>query len=398
MQINRVGYFLLLVLLLIFSYGFVDFSIPVSVPFNLNRIVYDARISSTAVNIGIVILLFCMYGYFLWQAHKKKLSALSLKNTLLITTALLLLSYPAFSNDIYNYIATAKVTYLYGENPYIIMPIELTHEPMLSYLHAANKMALYGPAWILLTVIPHAAGMGNLLQTILAFKLFMALFYLMTAYLIWHLSNKNILSVTVFALNPLVLIESLVSSHNDIVMMFFALLSFFLLKKRIAILAFAVLLVSVGIKFATVILVPVLLYVWYRQRLGKKIVWPRVWLSCSLLLLFVFLLSPLREEMYPWYFQWVIVFIALIPDYVVLFIAMIGLSFGLSLRFAPYVYIRNWGSPVAEIKQVVTGLSLVFSLASYYAYRLISSKRKNEKRKPYDHVKINKTSVQKRGS
>ncbi|KKS23054.1 hypothetical protein A3A55_03170 [Candidatus Roizmanbacteria bacterium RIFCSPLOWO2_01_FULL_40_14] len=375
MRIARVGYFSLLVLLAIFSYGFVDFSLPVSVPFDFNRIMYDSRVSSTIYYVSFVMLLFCGYGYFLWSAHKKKLPVLHVKNILFITTALLLLSYPAFSNDIFNYIATAKVTYLYRENPYIVMPIEFSHEPMLAYLHAANKTALYGPMWILLTIIPHIAGMGSLIQTLVMFKLFITLFYLLTAYLIWSLSNKNILSLIIFALNPLVLIESLVSSHNDMVMMFFALLSFHLLKKRIAIVAFVSLLISIGIKFATIVLIPIFLYVWYRQRSGKKIIWSRIWLSSLLVMTAVFLLSPFREEMYPWYFQWVIVFVSLIPQYTVLLIGMIGLSFGLSFRFAPYVYTRNWGGSVIWLKQLVTGASFILFLASYYAYKFIASKK-----------------------
>lgn len=370
MQIARAVFFITVGLLTIFSYGFVDFGLPISVPYDFNRIVYDERLGGTSMYIFLVVLLLGAYAYFLRQAYKKEVTLQEAKKTILITSALLFLSFPAFSHDIFNYIATAKVTYFYGENPYIVMPIELTNEPMLAYLHAANKTALYGPSWILLTAIPHVAGMGNLLLTMAMFKALITLFYLMTAYLIWRISNKNILSLTVFALNPLILMESLVSSHNDIVMMFFALLSFYLLKKRLAILAFVSLLISIGIKFATVALVPVLIYVWYQQRQGRKIPWPHIWLSSVLVMMIVFLVSPVREEMYPWYFQWVIVFVALIPQYMWLLAGMIGLSLGLSLRFAPYVYVRNWAGPAMYLKPVITATSFVLWIFGYFVYRL----------------------------
>ena len=51
------------------------------------------------------------------------------------------------------------------------MPIEIPNEPYLAFTRAANKTALYGPVWILLTAIPHLLGQGdNPVQTFLKTK------------------------------------------------------------------------------------------------------------------------------------------------------------------------------------------------------------------------------------
>src|SRR5258708_36906519 len=77
---------------------------------------------------------------------------------------------------------------------------------------------------------PYFFGFGNFLLTLFGFKLIASISYLAMSFLILKIT-KNPLSAAIFALNPLVIMESLVSGHNDIFMMFFALLSLYLLSK-----------------------------------------------------------------------------------------------------------------------------------------------------------------------
>jgi hypothetical protein len=366
MRIVRLLGFILIAAVVMCSYGLVDFSVPITVPFNAPRFVFDNRLFSTVLYSVLITCLFGFYGVYIWRTLKSKLSFRELVITIFIVSIILVFSYPAFSNDIYNYIATAKVTFLYQENPYAVMPIELSHEPMLSFMHAANKVALYGPSWILLTFIPYLAGMDNLLLTIFSFKLYVTLFYFGTLWLVYLLSGKKKLSLVLFALNPLVLIESLVSGHNDVVMMFFALLGFyFLKKKRFPLLTFLAIITSIGIKYATVVLLPVYVYVWLKQHSNKPISWERVWFISALLMFSAFAVSPLREEMYPWYLQWVLVFVAMIPSYTFLVYVAIALSVGLSFRFAPYLYTRNWNGWMPQVKTIITFIPVILSFIFY---------------------------------
>src|SRR5581483_1710037 len=100
--------------------------------------------------------------------------------------------------------------------------------------------------------------------------------------------TKNPVTLIFFGLNPLVLIETFVSGHNDIVMMFFAVWALYLLQKKKIIFAFSVLLLSILIKYSTLFLLPVYLYTSIQMVYHKKINWNRVYaLSfCAMILIF----------------------------------------------------------------------------------------------------------------
>lgn len=339
-----VAYITILIFLTIFSFGFVDANFPVKLFPTVFDFVHSNRQIATIIYISLVTFLFVFYLWVLRESH-------NIWKLIFVTLGILFFSFPAFSYDIFNYIATAKVAYFYKENPYLVMPIEIPSEPMLSFLHAANKVSLYGPVWILLTYLPHTLGLNNLLATLYAFKLLVAIFYLGLCYLIWRLSGKNTRSLAFFALNPLVVTESLVTGHNDVVMMFLALCAFFIGKHR-RWLGFGILSLSIFIKGATILLLPVYL-------LKKS------WNWSATAMFLIFLLSPVREELYPWYFIWPLTFISLLPINHVLHYVSYGFSFGLPLRFAPFVYFGDWGGVVPLVKKIVSFLPPALSLLLY---------------------------------
>lgn len=351
-----------LVALVLFSYGFVDPNFPYRLGGLLPAVVLEHKYLATAVYCVLLISMYFSYLSFMKKAEQKKLSAGTIWKLIGATTAILIPSYPAFSYDIFNYIATARVLFTYHENPYIVMPIELPVEPMLSFMHAANKTALYGISWVVLSGIPQGVSFGSILAAVLAFKVFIALFYLGLCFLIYNVTKKSTYALVFFALNPLVVIETLVSSHNDVVMMGFALFSFYLLTRRLYIGSVTALLFSIGVKFATGFLLPVYGYVFYRQVWGKSVPYKRVYFISALLMLGIFLLSPLREELYSWYFIWPLTFASLCSDRKVLRNGMIALSLGLLLRFAPYIATREWFGITPTIKLMVTPAPLALYL------------------------------------
>jgi hypothetical protein len=279
-----------------------------------------------------------------------------------VTVILLLFSYPAMlSYDIFNYIATAKVLFFYHENPYIIMPIEFTKDLLLSFTHAANKIALYGPVWIILSVVPYCMGFGQFLLILLNLKLFTVLFYVGTTYLVWKIS-KNIFSVVLFSLNPLIIIEILVSGHNDIVMIFFALLSFFLLMKKRIIVAFFFLFLAILIKYATLFLIPVFFYTVWKLFKKQKVDWEKIYIASSLSMFVIFLLSPLREEIYPWYAIWFLPFVSLVHKSKMLLYIALAFSFGLLLRYVPFMLFGTHFGLTPFLKTAVTFIPVFFVL------------------------------------
>lgn len=342
-------------LLAVYSYGFVDVNFPLKPPQFIYNLVHNQRLSTTLIFVFLIGLLFIVYALLLKKAKNKQIDARQSWRLIFLVALILFFSWPAFSYDIFNYIATAKVTFFYKENPYLVMPIEFINEPTLKFTHAANKFALYGPAWILLTFLPYFFGKANVILTVFTFKAFILLFYLGLCWLIWRISRNNLKSLIFFSFNPLVIIETLISSHNDIVMMSFLLLSFYWLFQKKKVLSFLAFIFSIGIKYATLILAPIWLF---SSRFNRK----QFLTFCYYLLFLVFLLSPLREEIYSWYFIWVLALAALLTENKLIYSLSLSFSFGLLLRYTPYLYTWRWDGITPLIKTLTTFIPPIFSL------------------------------------
>ena len=333
-------YFVLLLFFTVFSYGFIDPNL-IYLKNIYSGFAIENKVLTTLFFVFFIFAFYFLYCNFLFA--KNKLTLLSLKWLIGLTVFFLIFAYPAMlSYDIFNYLTTAKVSFFYHENPYLVMPIEFSSEPFLAFTRAANKIALYGPFWEILSGIPYFAGFGNFLITIFSFKIFTAIFYLGTIFLIFKLS-KNILSVVFFALNPLVIIETLVSSHNDIVMIFFALLSFWFLMKKKILSAFFFLFLSVLIKYATIFLLPVFIYVIWKRYIEKQnIDMEKIFYASFFLMGLIFIFSFVREEIYPWYAIWILAFTALVVQRKFIFYLSIVISFSFLMSYTPFLYSNTY--------------------------------------------------------
>jgi hypothetical protein len=355
-------------LFLWYSYGFVDIAFsrvnPMLYALGLpvSRFLYDDRVSASILFIVFFVLAYLFYGFMLRYA---KVSTAK-KNMLLLILGIgviLLFSFPLFSYDIFNYVLTGKVLYFYRENPYITMPIEFASEPMLAFTRAANKVALYGPVWLGISSIPHILSMGSTWAALFWFKFIEFVAYMVILITMWK-KTHSLYRVAFFAFNPLVLSEILVNGHNDAVMMALALCgiyfieSSYLLRK---ISGYALLFASVFIKGATLVLLPAVL----SSRMYPK----SRYILYAACMFMVFLLTPVREEMYPWYAVWFMVFLPLIDGKIGDELRFFGILFsaGLLLRHLPYVMTREYGGVGPMLRIIFTWAPLVFGLS----YRFI---------------------------
>jgi len=192
----------------LFTYAFVGSNLPYLESLYTGYYFTHRFLLASLYAVLIAVLFGCFY-IFIKNVDRFKID---LKKIITLTILATIIAYPAaLTLDIFNYMTTAKVLFLYQENPYIIYPIEFINEPYLEFTRAANKTALYGPFWILLTAIPYFLGFGNFVLTMFSFKLLVAGFFVGTVFLLSKLDKRAVLF---FALNPLVIIETLVSAHN----------------------------------------------------------------------------------------------------------------------------------------------------------------------------------------
>lgn len=376
------GYAVASLLIGLYSFTQVDLSLTltrVSLWQTIQRVFQSVgfynRPLSTILYVAILFLLFVLYIVAVRAATSGKLTGAHVWQIVGLVVLILIPSYPAFSYDIFNYMFTAKTVLVYHENPYVILPIAFSGvDPWLSFLHWTHLPSAYTPLWILLTLAPYVFGFRLFLLILWNMKLLVAAFYILSVRMVENIMKRDdpkayVVSMVMLALNPLIIIESLVSAHNDIAMMAMVLLSVFLLPKK-KLVSWFTLSVSIALKFMTITLVPV-----YLLSLKKRINVP----ALSLIAISVgLILVLLQREILPWYLVWIVPFVSLLPRSRWLFTLTVGASLGLSLRYAPYLYFGHWNDPVPLLKQWVTILPIAVAVCIV----LLKNLRKNLQRVP----------------
>lgn len=319
---------------------------------------YFNRPLSTAFYGLIVLLLFVSYFSFLWLVLKKEIQVKYIWKVIGITTFILLFSYNAFSYDLFNYIFDARIVTYYQQNPYEHKALDYQGDPMLAFMHWTHRVYPYGPTWLILTVPLSFIGMQFFLPTVVLFKALAAASFVGTVYYLGKIykhffPEDELLGIVFFGLNPLVIIESLVSAHNDIVMMFFALMSIYLLLERKYALAFLLLFISIGVKFATIFLLPMffIAYLFQKMRfLIRREYVEFLFFMTSIAMVIPVILAVNREGNFqPWYLLYFLPFASFIIRKYYIFIPTIIFSFFSLFVYAPFLYTGNWDYPIPLI-------------------------------------------------
>jgi hypothetical protein len=317
---------------------------------------YFHRQASTGMYVSIILVLTALYEIVLSCIRRKTVSSNIVWLLIGIVTVLVMFSYPAFSYDFFNYLFTAKTILVYHKNPYGVIPLQFTGvEPWLSFMHWTHLPSAYTPLWITVTLLPFLLGFKYLLFTLWSLKIVIALAYITTAIGIQKILNKidrnnSLLGVAIFALNPLIIIECLVSGHNDILMMclaIWAMVSYVHAKKYVS---WLLLSLSVAMKLITLVLVPAFFMKWNRT----------IALVCMLI---GFLAVITQREVLGWYWVWIVPFVALVPEARSITIISSGISLGLLLRYVPFLYLGDWNGPAMAIKTWLTWVPIVVSFA-----------------------------------
>ncbi|MBI2028361.1 MAG: hypothetical protein HYT07_02015 [Candidatus Levybacteria bacterium] len=341
---------------------------------------YFQRPLSSFIFTLIILILFLFYILILWAVKKNKFTKRNAWFLIASTSIILTFSYNAFSYDLFNYIFDAKIITYYHQNPYFQKALDYPNDPMLSFMHWTHRTYPYGPVWLLLTA-PLSLGIQFFLPTFFLFKTLTSLSFLGTTFFIGKILNKvspkdEILGTVFFALNPLVIVESLVSAHNDITMIFFALFALYLIIDRKYIRSFILLFISIGVKIATIFLLPIFVYI--LLKVNKKLSWQRILHLSILMMVIAIVLASYRTNFQPWYLLFVLPFVALSPRY---YFVIPGLVFSLVslLQYLPFLYTGNWNEPIPSILSVMVYSSVFLSLFSVLFFRFAFLRRESDK-------------------
>lgn len=325
------------------------------------------RPTSTLIFVLILLGLFISYFLALHLVKKRKLRLKHTKILIFISFIGLVFSYNAFSYDLFNYIFDAKILSFYHQNPYFHKPLDYMLDPMLNFMRWTHRVYPYGPTWLLLTVPLTFIGMNIFIPTFFMFKLLMGASFLGSCFFIYKISEKlfpaqKLFNLCFFAFNPLVLIETLVSAHNDIPMIFLFLFSFYLFLENKKFKYLFTYLLSVGVKYSTLSLAPIFLYAWYLKRKKREVNWERVLLIGVILSLSTIVYASFRTTFQPWYLLVPISVAAFISRNKYIFTSSILASvFAISI-YIPYVFMTDYAPSYPQIIQKIELIGLIVSL------------------------------------
>jgi hypothetical protein len=349
----------------------------------LQHVGFYQRPLSAVIFIVIACLLFLFYVSFFYFVKRKQLKLRTLTILAILTTVVLAFSYNAFSYDLFNYIFDAKIVAHYHLNPYLYSAADFKNDPMLHFMRWTHRLYPYGPSWLTLTVPLAFIGANYFLPTFFLFKILMAISFLGSCYLIYKISEKlfpenKLFNVVFFAFNPLVLIETLISAHNDISMIFFILLSIYLFIQNKKVLSWASNIFSIGIKFSTGALFPLFILLEFMDKLGKKINWEKFFISATILSLSTVLFASIRTTFQPWYLVFPLSMAAFVPQKKYISIpAIVASIFAVSI-YVPYVLMTDYAKGYPQIMQniEILGLIVISFLAVVFVLQQMLSLRR----------------------
>lgn len=347
-------YLLSLIFLSIYSYFLIDpnltfFQTDWWVSFR-NMVVdqgYYHRDTSWLIYLVLVIALFLLHYFFV--KNYKKVNPIKI---VLLTALILIISYPFLSHDFFNYMFDARILTFYHANPYIHKALDFPSDHWLRFMQWTHRPYPYGPIFLLITLVPSVLALGKFVLNFFLFKLTFAIFYWLAVYFMQKIGKKW---AVIIATHPLILLEGLVSSHNDLIAMSLAIIGIVLVFNKTNLRARLFLLLSAGIKYMTL---PIIFISKNNKSLTK--------IAFVGMLLVIAYLS-IKSEAQPWYFLNIFIFL----PYFEKFIRNLNiLFFGLLVSYYPYIRLGGWDSAEKinlkhEILIAAVLLNVVWLVISY---------------------------------
>lgn len=359
-------YIVLVFFLFLYSYTQVDLNLTLSkwsiwqiIQTSFQYIGWFNRPLSTGIYLALIILLTAFYLFFLSLIKQDKMSRKQFWVTILFMSGILLFAYNAFSYDLFNYMFDARIFTLHGENPYQHKALDYLSDPWINFMRWTHRTYPYGPVWLGLTIPLSFVGFQIFLPTLFLFKSLMVASFVGTVYYIGKVlekinPKKKLIGMAFFAFNPLVIVESLVSAHHDIVMIFLSIASIYFILDKKYIRAFLLLFLSIGVKFASVFLIPLFLILYYWQKTQKRIDFEKVFTWGVLLMSLAVVIASMRTELQPWYLIWILPLASFLRMGSVMVVLPLIFSVGLLLYYVPFLYTGNWDPPIPTIKVWIT--------------------------------------------
>lgn len=345
----------------LYSYALVDPNItlishPIWTSFrnSMVQLGYHQRESSSIYFVLLIVGL-GLFNYFATKEFKR----INVLRLALGAALISLVSYPFLSHDFFNYLFDAKILTFYHQNPYLHKAIDFPNDPWVRFMHWTIRVYPYGPTFLPITFIPSFLAFGKFILNMWFFKTLFAGFYFLSVYYLNKIDKKM---AVFFATHPLIIIEGLINSHNDLLAVSFGIVGVYYFIHKAWNKSLFSFIFSAGIKYFTSPLL--LLSIPSANEAHKKRFVMLSFISTILLILYI----SFTSEIQPWYFLNIFIFLPFYKDFIM------KLSFfftGLVFAYYPYVRFGNWTASTISQKHTII---LIFFIANL-AYYLFKKKR-----------------------
>lgn len=243
--------------------------------------------------IFVILLVLSFYIYLKLIKNSNKFTIKRILLCILLVGFSFLIAFPNTSTDVFYYMGTGRVLEEYEQNPYYFSIYDVLKENSEDIILRNSgpwmlNTVIYGPVWVIICFIFNKICFGSITLLLYIFKFSALIFHVFNSYLIYKITKKKKF-VIMYGFNPLILLEFLINVHNDIYLLFFVLLAIYFLKNKKNIwLALIMLAISVGIKHLTLILVPIfVLYYLKNKKIKEKIILITIYTLFFLVLLYI---------------------------------------------------------------------------------------------------------------
>ena len=182
---------------------------------------------------------------------------------------------PWTSSDIFYYMGVGELDSIYKQNPYYVtmeeyyeqneknIDDEILEQGAMNFW--APTTVVYGPVAQIIFKVCAFISIKNADICIVVFKLVNLGIHLINCYLMYKITSKKKFAI-IYGINPYILLEFIAQVHNDIIIVFFVLLTlYFLIKKKNILLSILFLALATGIKYFTVLLLPIIILYHFRE-------------------------------------------------------------------------------------------------------------------------------------
>lgn len=318
-KLGSVLVFILALLTMVWSYGLVDRNLTLLSwgPFvawqqwswEWSR----SAVAVTSTYMGLVVL--WLIAYWRWVQHWPVA-----QRAWWAVVLVLLLGANALSHDLFNYLFNAKMVLVYRADPHVRVALDFPQDAWLRFMHNVHTPAPYAYGWTGLSLLPLLVSGQKFLLAYAGMRLWMVGGLVMCVWVLRQLLRETKRSpawLSVVFWHPLVLIETVLNSHNDVWMMAPALLAWAMILPKATwrrlTLALVLILLSASIKYVTILLFPVMVGYFLVQKYQVLARWrgwgKQHWGDISALFLLVPLLTPRSQLFHPWYLLWALCFV-----------------------------------------------------------------------------------------